>query len=435
MATLALAAAGAAAGSALLPTGLSILGATISGATIGAQAGALAGAFVDQSLFAASGRTRSVTGPRLSDLRVMASSEGAAIPRVYGRARVGGQVIWATDFEEEAVTTEAGGGKGGATGATSVRQTDYRYFANFAVALAAGEISARRPNLGGWRRARSVGHFLSHPYRQRDAGCRQPHRRPNGRRCAGLSRCRLCGVRASGTCCLRQSPAATLVRGLPRRRRPRQPGQGRRPDPRLGRILRCHLRRDAHRLRRPARRGKRPHQRRSGRCRGLARSIAEPIAERRLGFAGRQLVRHRPAMRAMPDRAEGRDRAEGHLAGRMVSRRIDAVDGDGGEPAPGEGRIWRHAFGSDDRRSDPQPACARAECHDQSVRADGHRRGQRTAQSAGRQPCPAGLSMARTHHLRSGARPAWNRRQDGCSRQPAGEFHRRRRTWRLCLVG
>jgi hypothetical protein len=141
MATLALAAAGAAAGSALLPTGLSILGATISGATIGAQAGALAGAFVDQSLFAASGRTRSVTGPRLSDLRVMASSEGAAIPRVYGRARVGGQVIWATDFEEEAVTTDAGGGKGGATGTASVRQTDYRYFANFAVALAAGEIS------------------------------------------------------------------------------------------------------------------------------------------------------------------------------------------------------------------------------------------------------------------------------------------------------
>ncbi len=107
MATLALAAAGAAAGSALLPAGLSILGATITGATIGAQVGALAGSFVDQALFAASGRTRSVTGPRLSDLRVTASSEGAPIPRLYGRARLGGQVIWATDFEEEAVTTDA----------------------------------------------------------------------------------------------------------------------------------------------------------------------------------------------------------------------------------------------------------------------------------------------------------------------------------------
>jgi hypothetical protein len=75
MATLALAAAGAAAGSALLPAGLSFLGATVSGATIGAQLGALAGSWVDQSLFAASGQSRALSGPRLSDLRVTASTE------------------------------------------------------------------------------------------------------------------------------------------------------------------------------------------------------------------------------------------------------------------------------------------------------------------------------------------------------------------------
>ncbi len=143
MATLALAAAGAAAGSALLPTGLSLLGATISGATLGAQAGALAGAFVDQALFGASGQSRSVTGPRLSDLRVTTSTEGAPIPRVYGRARIGGQMIWATDFEEEIVTTEAGGGgKGGGSGGGTVTRTDYRYYANFAVAIAEGEIAS-----------------------------------------------------------------------------------------------------------------------------------------------------------------------------------------------------------------------------------------------------------------------------------------------------
>ncbi len=142
MATLALAAAGAAAGSALLPTGFSVLGATIGGATIGSQIGALAGAYVDQALFGASGQSRSVNGPRLSDLRVTSSTEGAAIPRVYGRARVGGQVIWATDFEEEVSTTQAGGGGKGGGGGGGTTQTTYRYYANFAVALGQGAISS-----------------------------------------------------------------------------------------------------------------------------------------------------------------------------------------------------------------------------------------------------------------------------------------------------
>ncbi|MCL4766432.1 MAG: glycoside hydrolase TIM-barrel-like domain-containing protein [Hyphomicrobiaceae bacterium] len=141
MATLALAAVGAAAGSALLPSGLTVLGATIGGAAIGSQVGALAGSFVDQALFGASGQSRSFAGPRLSDLRVTASTEGAPIPRVYGRARVGGQVIWATDFEEEVVTSKAGGGGKGMVGSSAAKQVEYRYYANFAIGLAEGEIS------------------------------------------------------------------------------------------------------------------------------------------------------------------------------------------------------------------------------------------------------------------------------------------------------
>ena len=78
MATLALSVAGAAIGSTLLPAGISVLGATISGAVIGSQIGALAGAYVDQALFASSGQSRTVNGPRLSDLKVTASTEGAA---------------------------------------------------------------------------------------------------------------------------------------------------------------------------------------------------------------------------------------------------------------------------------------------------------------------------------------------------------------------
>ena len=64
MATLALAAVGAAAGGALLPGGISLLGATLSGAAIGSQIGALAGSYVDNALFGASGG-KVVEGPRL----------------------------------------------------------------------------------------------------------------------------------------------------------------------------------------------------------------------------------------------------------------------------------------------------------------------------------------------------------------------------------
>ena len=136
MATLALAAAGAAIGGALLPTGITLLGATITGATIGSQIGALTGAFVDQSLLGASG-SGIRSGPRLSDLKITASTEGAPIPRLYGRARLGGQMIWATDLEEQRVTS--GGGKG----APSQPATEeFRYYANFAVALCEGEITS-----------------------------------------------------------------------------------------------------------------------------------------------------------------------------------------------------------------------------------------------------------------------------------------------------
>lgn len=106
------------------------------GGIIGRAAGAIAGNIIDQQIF---GTTRRVEGPRLTDLHVMSSSEGAAIPRIWGRMRVAGQVIWATNFEEvEDTDTESASGKGGGGGDTKV--TTYNYFANFAVALCEGEV-------------------------------------------------------------------------------------------------------------------------------------------------------------------------------------------------------------------------------------------------------------------------------------------------------
>ncbi|MEM8645719.1 MAG: glycoside hydrolase TIM-barrel-like domain-containing protein [Pseudomonadota bacterium] len=109
------------------------------GATLGRAAGAIAGQFIDQALFGPG--PKRVSGPRLSDLHVQGSSEGSPIPQVFGRARLAGQLIWATRFDEVASTrTEKAGGKGApSAGRTAV--TEYSYFANFAVGLCEGEIT------------------------------------------------------------------------------------------------------------------------------------------------------------------------------------------------------------------------------------------------------------------------------------------------------
>jgi hypothetical protein len=124
----------------------SILGTSLGGATLGRAAGAFAGKMIDQALFSSSGQPRIVEGARLSDLQVVASSEGAHIPRLYGRARLAGQIIWATNFEEKVTTTtqsSGGGGKGGggASTGTTVTRREYHYYANFAIGICAGPIS------------------------------------------------------------------------------------------------------------------------------------------------------------------------------------------------------------------------------------------------------------------------------------------------------
>ncbi|MEX2036163.1 MAG: hypothetical protein WEA28_13330, partial [Xanthobacteraceae bacterium] len=135
MAALLLSAAGAAAGGALFgPAGI------IAGRLIGA----LAGNAIDRTLLGGGGAARSQQGPRLADLAIMASTEGAPIPRLYGRARIAGEVIWATQLEEVVSTStesSGGGGKGGGGGSSvTTTTTTYSYFANFAVGLSEGRI-------------------------------------------------------------------------------------------------------------------------------------------------------------------------------------------------------------------------------------------------------------------------------------------------------
>jgi hypothetical protein len=117
------------------------------GAFAGRLAGAIGGSLIDQALFApAASPARVHNGPRLRDLDVMVSTEGAPIPRVYGRVRVPGQVIWATALEEKVKTrtetTGGGGGKGSASPPPETTTTrTFSYFANIAVALAEGPVA------------------------------------------------------------------------------------------------------------------------------------------------------------------------------------------------------------------------------------------------------------------------------------------------------
>ncbi|MFL5027287.1 MAG: glycoside hydrolase/phage tail family protein [Microvirga sp.] len=111
------------------------------GAMAGRALGGLAGAAIDNALFGGD-TTKHVEGPRLKDIDGLTSTEGAPIPRVYGRARIGGQLIWATRLEE-VVNTDvdrgAQGGKGMAGPKTVT--TTYSYFANLAVGLCEGRIA------------------------------------------------------------------------------------------------------------------------------------------------------------------------------------------------------------------------------------------------------------------------------------------------------
>ncbi len=133
MASILLASAGSALGASI---GGSILG--VSAATIGGAVGSFAGSLVDSWIVSQLTPGQRIEGARLENLAVTTSTEGAVIPRVWGRMRLGGNIIWATDFTEHVSTTTRGAGKGGGQKVTT---TTYTYTASFAVALCEGPIS------------------------------------------------------------------------------------------------------------------------------------------------------------------------------------------------------------------------------------------------------------------------------------------------------
>lgn len=131
MATILLSAAGAAIGGSV---GGTVLGLT--GAVIGRAVGASLGGIIDQKLFGQAAPM--VETGRVESFRVQSAQEGTVIPRVMGRMRIGGQMIWSSRFKEMVTTSTSGGGKGGSS--PSVTTQSYSYSVSLAFALGEGEI-------------------------------------------------------------------------------------------------------------------------------------------------------------------------------------------------------------------------------------------------------------------------------------------------------
>ncbi len=127
-----------AAGSAAASAGKAGLG-TLLARTVASTAAAYAAGAAERLIFGP--RKRTVEGPRLESFQIQSSTEGAGIPRVYGRARLAGQLIWAAQFRETlAETTESSGGKGGRLSASKTTVREYLYSLSFAVGLCEGPI-------------------------------------------------------------------------------------------------------------------------------------------------------------------------------------------------------------------------------------------------------------------------------------------------------
>ena len=130
MATILLSAAGAAIGGSV---GGTVAG--LSSVAIGRAVGATLGRVVDQKLLGQG--SQAVETGKVDRFRLTNAGEGDPIARLFGRMRLGGHVIWASDFLETTSTT-GGGGKGSRS---TPKTTEYSYSVSVAIAICEGEIT------------------------------------------------------------------------------------------------------------------------------------------------------------------------------------------------------------------------------------------------------------------------------------------------------
>jgi hypothetical protein len=135
MATIVLSAAGAALGGSIGGTF-----AGLSTAVIGRAVGATIGRVIDQRLLGQG--SEAVETGRVDRFRLSSVGEGEPLAQAYGRTRLGGQVIWASDFAEVvSVTGGGGGGKGAPSRPKQPETRSYSYTVSLAIAICEGEVT------------------------------------------------------------------------------------------------------------------------------------------------------------------------------------------------------------------------------------------------------------------------------------------------------
>ncbi len=102
----------------------SLFGATMLGWSVGVESGSLVDALLQPG-----------QKPPLRNLRISGSQYGSAIPQVFGKMRLGTNIIWATNLVQH--TQNQGGGS-----AASMNAVSYTYTVSFAALVCAGPISA-----------------------------------------------------------------------------------------------------------------------------------------------------------------------------------------------------------------------------------------------------------------------------------------------------
>ena len=124
----------------IISFGLGIIGAIV-GFFYGGPAGAYWGfnigytvGMIGELVFAGSDGTVQ-RGPRLGDLTVQTSTYGAAIPKIYGTARISGNVFWAKKIKEKRKIRHLDG---------DAEFWEYSYYGTFAVGLCEGVIAGVR---------------------------------------------------------------------------------------------------------------------------------------------------------------------------------------------------------------------------------------------------------------------------------------------------
>src|SRR5262249_19229648 len=110
------------------------------GGALGGRLGGMVGGLIDGAILPAR-KLRPLNGPRLADLGVQSSTYGKMIPIIYGRMRLGGNIIWSESIKETVTTStsSAGGGKGGG-GKVTQSVTNYSYSVTLAIGICEGAV-------------------------------------------------------------------------------------------------------------------------------------------------------------------------------------------------------------------------------------------------------------------------------------------------------